>query len=160
VLGDAVGVELSPAPLRTLHQFRGVVLPDFHPVLAVHLLDAFLLETTALTATLPLPLLLLRGLLLWLLSLRRLLLLLDGGLLVVVSLGLFVFLRGSTLLFVVIGGVVLLHLVVDLLVRALLAAAWVWRVVVGVLVVCGGKIYFEGGVLLALGCWREGALEE
>jgi hypothetical protein len=75
-------------------------------------------------------------------------------------------LRCVTLGLVVVGiGVVLLLLVVDVLVgRGLLdssrVALRVRRVVVTVLVVVGGKIYLEGGVLLGLGCWWEGALEE
>ncbi len=110
VLGNAIGVELPPAPLPALDQLGRVILFDLNPVLSVYFLYVPLLEITpSLPVILPLRLLSLHGRP----SLIALLLLL---LVVTPLIGGFVVLLVTPLRLVLIFGIVLLHLIVDVLV--------------------------------------------
>ena len=138
VLGNAVRIELSAASFAALHQFGGVVLLYLYSVLAVDLLDVSLLVGAALSlpvvvlpvVVLPvvvLPVVVLLAIILLLpLRLISLIGLLCAGVVlflpllrfrsrVVVSFLVFVVLAGLRRL-VVIFGVMLLHLLIDILV--------------------------------------------
>jgi hypothetical protein len=133
VLGNAVRIELSAASFAALHQFGGIVLLYLYSVLAVDLLDVSLLVGAALSlpvVVLPVVVLfvvvLLAIILLLPLRLVSLIGLLCAGIVlflpllrflarVVVSLLIFVVPAGLRRL-VVVFGVMLLHLLIDILV--------------------------------------------
>ena len=153
MLGNAVRIESPAASLTALYVLRGIILPNFYPILTVNLFDTFFLNGVTLPGRLPCFLLFLLHL-----PLRFLVAVL---LLVIVLL---VFLRIS-LLFIIIILVAGFGLLVDILIGVgvvgvpgiVLIGLWV---IIGILILVTSKIYMTVGVLLELACCRDGAFEE
>ena len=153
MFGNAIRIEGPAASLTALHVLRGIIFPNFYPILTVNLFDTFFLNGVALPGRLP------RVLLFLLRPPHRFLV---AVLLLIIIL--LVFLRIS-FLFIMIILVVGFGLLVDVLIGVgVVSVAGIvlggLGVIIRILILVTSKIYMAGGVLLELACWRDGAFEE